>query len=280
MLRMFFASLMGFVCASVQAVANTTIVGMAHDKQLNFQPAASPVMELLTGLHNILLVIIFGVSLLVLAVTIYIIVRFNRKANPVPSTTTHNLKLEAIWTTIPILILIVIGWVALPIHYKMEEVPEAAMTIKVTGYQWYWGYQYPDQGGFSFDSYMLKDEDAAARGEPRLLAVDNRVVVPVNTPVRIQLTGADVIHSWAVPAFGVKRDAVPGRLNETWFEATKEGVFYGQCSELCGVKHGFMPIAVEVVSKEKFDAWVAEKQKAAGITPPAAAAPAPTETKI
>jgi cytochrome c oxidase subunit II len=253
------------------------VVGMAHPWQLNFQAPHSPVMEKLYDLHSVLLVIITAVSLLVLALTLYIIVRFNRKANPVPSKTAHNTMIEIVWTVIPIIILVGIAIPSVRNHYFMERVPEAAMTLKVTGNQWYWSYQYPDQGGFGFDSYMLSDADAKAKGEPRLLGVDNRVVIPVNTNIRVQLTASDVIHAWAIPAFGVKRDAVPGRLNETWFSANKEGIFYGQCSELCGKGHGFMPIAVEVVSQEKFDAWVAEKQKAAGITP---AAPAEkTETK-
>lgn len=235
--------------------------------QLNFQPPASPVMEMLNNTHNMLLWIIFAVSIFVLLVTLYIIVKFNRKTNPVASTTTHNTKLEIIWTTIPILILIVIAVPSVRAHYYMEQEPEEGITIKVTGRQWYWSYEYPDHGGFGFDSYMLSDEDAKKAGKPRLLGVDNPIVVPVNTPVRVQLTGADVIHSWALPAFGVKRDAVPGRLNESWFEATKEGIFYGQCSELCGKLHGFMPVEVHVVSQDAFAAWVSEQQKAAGIQP-------------
>ncbi len=262
-----------FCAAAPAAVYASDVVGMAQPWQLNFQPAHSPVMQRLWALHDYLLVVITLVSLLVLALTLYIMLRFNRKANPVPSTTTHNTKLEIIWTTIPILILVSIAIPSVRNHYFMAQVPEASMTIKVTGYQWYWGYQYPDHGGFSFDSYMLSDADAKAKGEPRLLGVDNRLVVPVDTNVRVQLTAADVIHSWAVPSFGVKRDAVPGRLNETWFRAEEEGVYYGQCSELCGKGHGFMPVVVNVVSQEKFNAWVAEKQKAAGIVPTVSPSP-------
>ncbi len=254
--------------------ADAPVVGMAAPWQLNFQAPHSPVMEKLYHMHTALLWTITGVSVFVLALTIYIALKFNRKANPVASTTTHNTMLEIIWTTIPILILIAIAIPSVRAHYFMEEEPENGITLKVTGRQWYWSYEYPDHGNFGFDSYMLSDEEAEKAGKPRLLAVDNPVVVPVNTPVRVLLTGADVIHAWAIPAFGVKRDAVPGRLNETWFEATQEGVFYGQCSELCGVKHGFMPIAVEVVSQEKFDAWIADQQKAAGIAPAALKAPA------
>ena len=173
------------------------------------------------------------------------------------------------WTAAPVLILVFISIFSFRLLFAYNDMPKPYMTVKATGYQWYWGYEYPDQGGINFESRIVEDKDLK-EGEPRLLTVDNPVVVPVNTPVRVQTTAADVIHAWALPAFGVKRDAVPGRLNETWFEATKEGRFYGQCSELCGVKHGFMPIVVDVVSKEKFDAWVAEQQKKAGITPPAA----------
>lgn len=263
-----FSSLLALMCLGIPTAGLADpVVGMAHPWQLNFQMPHSPVMEKLFHLHSILLVIITAVSLLVLALTLYIIVRFNRKANPVPSTTAHNTMIEIIWTVIPIMILVGIAIPSVRGHYFMERVPEAAMTLKVTGNQWYWNYQYPDQGGFAFDSYMLSDEDAKVRGEPRLLGVDNRVVIPVNTNVRVQMTAADVIHAWAVPSFGVKRDAVPGRLNETWFKADAEGVYYGQCSELCGKGHGFMPIVVEVVSQEKFNAWVADKQKAAGIAP-------------
>jgi cytochrome c oxidase subunit II len=240
--------------------------GIAKDWQLGFQDPATPVMEKLDSMHDFLLVVITAITVFVLLALIYICVRFRRKANPNPSKTTHNTKLEVIWTVIPIIILVVIAIPSLRIHYFMNKVVEPELTLKVVGYQWYWHYEYPDQGGFGFDSYMKKDEDLQA-GDHRLLAVDNRVVVPVNTKVRVLLTGADVIHAWAVPAFGVKRDAIPGRLNETWFEATRTGRFYGQCSELCGVGHGFMPIVVDVVSKEEFAAWVAAKQKEAGIDP-------------
>lgn len=261
-----FLSLYASASALAEDVTRQT-VNIPHTWQLNFQPAASPVMETLENMHNILLWIIFGVSILVLLIMIYIAVKFNRKANPTPSTTTHNTMLEIVWTTVPILILISIAIPSVRAHYFMEQEPTEGITLKVTGHQWYWSYEYPDHGGFGFDSYMLNDEDAKKAGEPRLLGTDNHVVVPVNTPVRVLLTGADVIHAWALPAFGVKRDAVPGRLNESWFEATKEGIYYGQCSELCGKLHGFMPIELEVVSKEKFAAWVADQQKIAGIEP-------------
>lgn len=236
--------------------------GIAFDRQLGFQTPATPVMEKLYALHDFLLIIITVITIFVLCLMTYICVRFRRKANPVPSKTTHNTMVEVIWTVVPIIILVAIAVPSLRLHYYMERVPDADMHIKVVGYQWYWHYEYPDHGGFGFDSYMKKDAELQP-GEHRLLEVDNRLVVPVDTTIKIHLTGADVIHAWAVPAFGVKRDAIPGRLNETWFRATKTGVYYGQCSELCGVGHGFMPIAVEVVTKEQFAAWVKGKQGAA-----------------
>lgn len=269
-MKKFFLAFSVFFSSFMQTAQAESALGMAKPWQLGFQDAATPVMEQLTSLHNLLLVIIIAISVLVLVLLVKIVVSFNRRANPVPSKTAHNTKLEIIWTVIPVVILVAIAIPSLRTHYFMENHAESDMTIKVTGYQWYWHYDYPDHGNFGFDSYMKKDNELAA-GEPRLLAVDNRVVVPVDTKIRVQLTGADVIHSWAMPAFGVKRDAMPGRLNETWFEAKKIGTFYGQCSELCGVGHGFMPIVVDVVSKEDFAKWVAARQKEAGITPQAGA---------
>lgn len=258
--------LAALVSSLLAAPALADTPGIAQPWQLGFQEAASPVMEKLAWLHNdVLMWIITGITVFVLALTAYIALRFNRRANPVPSKTAHNTPLEIVWTIVPILILVVIAIPSLRTHYFMERIPEEeGITLKVTGRQWYWSYEYPDFGNFGFDSYMVKDEDLKP-GQVRLLDVDNRVVVPVNVPVRVQLTGADVIHSWAMPAMGVKKDAMPGRLNETWFTPTKTGVFYGQCSELCGVGHGFMPIALEVVSREAFDAWVKAKQKESGV---------------
>lgn len=253
--------------ASFSAHAEDAVVGMAKPWQLGFQDAATPVMEKLIWIHNdFLLWVITAITVFVLLLTMYIMFRFSRKRNPTPSTTTHNTMIEIIWTVVPILILVAIAIPSLRAHFMMQEVPEADLTIKVTGHQWYWSYEYPDQGGINFDSYMVKDEDLK-EGQPRLLAVDNRLVVPVDAVVRVQLTSTDVIHSWAMPAFGVKKDAMPGRLNQTWFKVEKAGTYYGQCSELCGVGHGFMPIEVEAVSREAFDAWVKAKQKEAGITP-------------
>jgi cytochrome c oxidase subunit 2 len=267
----FFAS----IGASFAAFAQQQTAGpetMAKPWQLNFQTPATPVMEQLVNMHNVLLWLITAICVFVLVVMIYICVRFRRKANPVASKTTHNIVLEIIWTTIPILILIAIAIPSLRLHYYMQRAVDPEMTLKVVGYQWYWHYDYPDQGGFGFDSYMKKGADLK-EGDHRLLAVDNRVVVPVDTTIRVLVTGADVIHSWAMPAFGVKRDGVPGRLNETWFKAEHVGTYFGQCSELCGVGHGFMPIVVDVVSKEDFTAWANKKREEAGI-PPASQAPA------
>ncbi len=231
--------------------------------QIAMREPASPVMERLFGFHNSLLVLITVISLFVLGLMIWVCVRYRESANPEPSKTTHNNVLEVAWTAIPALILCVIGYVAWHHLYYMDDVDtDADMTIKVVGYQWYWNYEYPDHGGFSFDSYMIKEDDEAKPADYiRLLSVDNAIVVPVNTKVRVQITGGDVIHSWALPNFGLKTDAVPGLLNETWFTATKTGMFYGQCSELCGVGHGFMPINVRVVSQEEFEAWVAEAKE-------------------
>jgi len=254
------ATLSSFVSSAANA-ADTKYEGMAKNWQLGLQEPATPVMEKLVWMHdNILLTMCIGISLFVLALLIYVCVRFSRKNNPVPSKTSHNTKLEIIWTTLPILILILIAIPSLRTHYFMERDVEPEMTIKVVGYQWYWHYEYPNNGDINFDSYLLKDKDLKT-GDHRMLAVDNRLVVPVDTKIQVLVTGADVIHSFAVPAFGIKRDGIPGRLNETWFKATQIGTFYGQCSELCGVGHGFMPIVIDVVSKDDFAKWVASKKK-------------------
>ncbi len=264
MKKIFFFTLFSAIAASAAAYAQAVYEGMAKPWQLGFEEPASPVMERLVGLHDhFLLWLISLISLFVLAVLIYICLRFNRRANPVPSKTAHNTLLEIIWTTIPIFVLIAIAIPSLRLHYFMQTDVEGDMTLKVTGYQWYWHYDYPDQGGFGFDSYLKKGADLKP-SDHRLLAVDNRVVVPVDTKVRVLLTGADVIHAFSIPAFGIKKDAVPGRLNETWFKAEKIGTFYGQCSELCGVGHGFMPIVMDVVSKDDFAKWVKEKRKETG----------------
>ena len=235
-------------------------IGAPTPKQLGFQQPSSPIMEKLDSLHDFLTIIAVITAIFVMLLLAYVCFRFRRKANPVASKTTHNTLIEIIWTAVPVLILVVIGIKSLPLHYEMDRTEKADMTLKVTGNQWFWTYEYPDNGGIVFESRIIRDKDPEKEkellaGRPRLLAVDNPVVIPVDTTVRLQLTAADVIHAWAMPALGVKIDAVPGRLNETWFRATKTGIFYGQCSELCGVDHGFMPIALHVVSKEDFAAW-------------------------
>ena len=223
------------------------------------QAAASPVMEDVHWFGSFTFWIVIPIVLFVAILLAIVLLRFNAKSNPVPSKTSHNTLLEVAWTVVPILILMVLAVPSFKLLYKQMEVPPADLTVKVTGYQWYWGYEYPDADGLSFDSLMLSDEERATKGtdEPRLLAVDNEMVVPVDKVVRLQITSADVIHSYAMPAMGVKMDAVPGRLNETWFKAEREGIYYGQCSELCGKDHAFMPLAVRVVSQAQYDAWLA-----------------------
>lgn len=262
--KLFSFALLLFVGSVSTVYAAEGYEGIAKPWQLGFQEAATPVMERLNDMHNILLAICFAIPIFVFFMIAYICLRFNKKKNPVASKNAHNTKLEIVWTAIPILILVLLAIPSLRLHYFMDERGDSEMTVKVLGRQWYWNYEYPEHGGIKFDSYMLKDNELK-EGDHRLLSVDNRLVVPVDTKVRVQVTGADVIHAFAVPAFGVKIDAVPGRLNETWFKSTKIGTFYGQCSELCGVGHGFMPIVIDVVSKEDFADWIAGKKKEAGI---------------
>ena len=228
--------------------------------QLGMQQAASPVMDYIIWFHDYLLYIIVAITAFVLALLVTVMVRFNARSNPVPSRTTHNTLLEIAWTVVPIVILASILIPSLRLLFLQLNVPEAELTVKATGKQWYWTYSYPDNGKFEFDSLMLKDGERKA-DQPRLLAVDNDMVVPVNKNVRVITTGTDVIHAFAVPSFGIKIDAIPGRINETWFRATREGVYYGQCSELCGKDHAFMPIAVRVVSEQAFAVWVDEAKR-------------------
>jgi cytochrome c oxidase subunit 2 len=234
--------------------------GQATPWQLGFQDSATPIMDEITSFHNLLLYIIFAISAFVLVLLITVMVRFNARANPTPSRVTHNTMLEVAWTIIPVAILIFILLFSFPLLFHELNTPPADITVKATGKQWYWTYAYPDNGKFEFDSVMLQDKDRK-EDQPRLLAVDNEMVVPVNKIVRVQTIGAEVIHSFAVPSFGIRIDAVPGRLNETWFKATREGVYYGQCSELCGKNHAFMPIAVRVVSEQAFNEWVEAANK-------------------
>ena len=231
-------------------------LGQPAPWEWTLQESATEVMDFITTFHTWLVVTITVITLFVLGLLIAVVVKFNAKANPIPSKTTHNTLIEVAWTLIPVLILVAIAIPSFKLLFLQLDIPKADLTIKATGKQWYWTYSYPDNGKFEFDSLLVQDK------KPRLLGVDNEMVVPVNKVVRIQTTGADVIHAFAVPAFGIKIDSVPGRLNETWFKATKTGMFYGQCSELCGKDHAFMPIAVRVVSDQEFATWVeGAKQK-------------------
>lgn len=241
--------------ASSAGVRADGVVGMSKPWELNFQTAYSPVMDQVHNFHALLLVIISAIVLLVLGILTYVILRFNAKRNPVPSKTTHNTLLEFAWTVVPVMILVVIAIPSIRLLYYANRAVDPDMTLKVTAHQWYWTYNYPDNGDFTFDSIPIAADDLKP-GQPRLLAVDNPVVVPVGATVQVLINSDDVIHNWAVPALGLKKDALPGRTNETWFRAEKEGVFYGMCSELCGVNHYFMPIEVHAVSKEAFDAWI------------------------
>lgn len=267
MMRFLFAAIL-MLTAGYGVDALAAAEGLATPWQLNFQPAATPVMAKFISMHHFLLILITVITLFVFGLMAYVCLRFNRKANPVPSKNAHNTTIEILWTVIPVLILIAIAIPSFRLFFGCVHTmgctedgtpANVDLTLKVVGYQWYWNYEYPDHQ-IQYDSYMKKDADLAP-GEPRLLAVDNPLVVPVNANVRVLVTGGDVIHAFAMPAFGVKIDAVPGRLNETWFRAEKEGIYYGQCSELCGRLHGFMPIQIEVVSKEKFDQWLESKKK-------------------
>jgi cytochrome c oxidase subunit 2 len=256
--------LLGFVVAGIAWVSSGAAfaeLGQPAPWEYKLQESATEVMDFITWFHNWLLGTITVITLFVLALLIIVVVKFNAKANPVPSRTTHNTLIEVAWTLIPVLILVTIAVPSFRLLFLELDIPKADLTIKATGKQWYWSYAYPDNGKFEFDSLM------AAEKQPRLLGVDNEMVVPINKVVRVQTTGADVIHSFAVPAFGIKIDAVPGRLNETWFKATKLGMFYGQCSELCGKDHAFMPIAVRVVNDQEFAAWVETAKKKFAANP-------------
>jgi cytochrome c oxidase subunit 2 len=234
--------------------------GQSTPWQLGMQDSATPVMDEITSFHDFLLYVITAISGFVLVLLVIVMVRFNARANPTPSRVTHNTTLEVLWTVIPVVILAVIVVPSFRLLFHQLNMPPADITVKATGKQWYWTYAYPDNGKFEFDSLMLQDKDRKA-DQPRLLAVDNEMVVPVNKVVRMQIIGAEVIHSFAVPSFGVRLDAVPGRLNETWFKATREGMYYGQCSELCGKDHAFMPVAIRVVSEQAFKEWVEAANK-------------------
>ncbi|MCR8547649.1 cytochrome c oxidase subunit II [Salipiger sp. P9] len=265
------------------------VVGRPHMGGVGFQPAATELARDLQWLDGMLLIIITAITLFVVALLVFAFIRFNRRSNPTPASFTHNTPIEVAWTIAPIIILVVIGAFSLPVLFKQQEIPEGDIVIKVTGYQWYWGYEYIGTD-LAYESYMIgqpatleaEDEEAGARAyvldsameaklvkagyakEDWLLATDTSVVVPVGATVVMQVTGADVIHSWTIPAFGVKQDAVPGRIAELWFAAEREGVYFGQCSELCGISHAYMPITVKVVSQEAYDAWLAASEEEGG----------------
>lgn len=273
--------LLGLATIALVAAGITLATGGAAFAELgqpapwewHLQASGSPVMDNIVWFHDFLSVLIIVITLFVLALLVVVVVKFNSRANPVPSRTTHNTLIEVVWTLVPVLILVGIAVPSFRLLFLELDVPKADLTIKATGKQWYWSYAYPDNGKFEFDSLMAQDK------QPRLLGVDNEMVVPVNKVIRVQVTGADVIHAFALPAFGVKIDAIPGRLNETWFKATKTGMFYGQCSELCGKDHAFMPIAIRVVNDQEFASWVetAKKKYASGGASTFASAAGPTQ---
>lgn len=265
---------LGLLGLSIAGLPVEAFASQPTEMQMGFQPAASPNMAKITEFHNLLLWIITIITVFVLLLLVIIMVRFNKRSNPTPSKNTHNTLLEVVWTVVPILILVGIATQSFPLLYYLEDVPEADVTLKATGYQWYWGYGYPEEfGEEEFIANLCQegdDTDDCADGHPRLLGTNFNVVVPVNKNIRVLVTAADVIHSWAIPAMGVKMDGVPGRLNETWFRADKEGIYYGQCSELCGIDHAFMPISLKVVSQAEYDKWTQEIRNEYGLETPVA----------
>ena len=266
--------------AIVSLAEPAVAAGRSEPWQMWFQPAASPVMERIIEFHNFIFIIEVSIVVLVLVLMGYIIIRFNSKSNPVPSKTTHNTILEVAWTAVPLLLVIIIAVPSLKLLYYADRIEEGEMTLKVIGNQWYWSYEYPDHGAFAFDSIIIEDENLEP-GQPRLLSVDNSVVLPAETNIRLLFTSADVIHNWAVPSLGLKLDAVPGRVNESWVRINSEGDYYGMCSELCGVNHGFMPVHIKAVSKADFSAWVEQaKQEFAGENSSAGVRVANADTRV
>jgi cytochrome c oxidase subunit 2 len=249
-----------FLIALFTVISGAVYAAQPEAKGINFQDAATPIMHKIHEFHHVMLYIITPITLLVMGLLIYVMIRFRAKANPVPSKTTHHWGLEIAWTLIPTIIVLFIAVKSMQLLYFENKMPEADMTLKVTGYQWYWGYEYPDYGDVNFMAYMIKDNEIdKTKNQVRLLSTDNPVVVPVGKVVRVQVTASDVLHAFAMPAFGIKTDAVPGRLNETWFKVEKEGTYYGQCSEICGTGHAFMPIEIKAVPEAEFEAWIVQK---------------------
>lgn len=263
-------ALLGAACAGAAWAA----VGAPTPGGIDLQEPATVIMRDIREFHGFLLPIIVVISTFVLALLLWVIVRYNRRANPTPRKFTHNMLVEVVWTVVPVLILVVIAAKSFPLLYAEERIPiNAELTLKVTGNSWRWDFEYPDMG-VAITSNPLEESEARAQGRPYLLATDTPLYVPVNTTVRVLVTSNDVIHSFAVPAFGVKEDAIQGRVNETWFNVDREGVFYGQCSELCGINHAFMPIEIHAVSRAEFDAWVVEQGGSVETETPAEAPPA------
>ena len=256
--KLFFMIMFSSFAFSSELMSDLKSIGKPVPNGTGFQPAVTEVARDIQWLDNVLLVFVVLISLFVFALILIVAVKYNKKSNPIPATFTHNTKIEITWTVVPIIILLVIGTFSLPILFKQLDIPESDLTIKATGHQWYWSYKYPEHG-IEFDAFMLEKEKLAEYGYQKdefLLATDYPVVVPVNKVVRMQVAGGDVIHAWKIPAFGVHMDAVPGRLNETWFKAEKEGIYFGQCSELCGKNHAYMPIVVKVVSESVYNQWL------------------------
>jgi len=254
------------VASGVQA---QPVVGVPHDWQVSFPPAYTPLMEKVESLNDLLLIIISLICAFVAGLIIFAVWRFHASRNPTATTTTHNTVIEIAWTVLPILILVIIAIPSFRLLYYGDKATDAAFTVKVTGHQWYWSYEYPDQGNFSVDSRILSEADRVKQKPevPRLLAVDEEMVIPKGTTIRIIGTAADSMHGWTVPGFGIKKTVIPGRLNEGWINVRDEGFYFGQCSQICGNNHSFMPIAVRVVSKPEFDKWVEQKKKSAGLVP-------------
>jgi cytochrome c oxidase subunit 2 len=260
---------LGLALVVIAAFAAVSWAQQPHPWQLGMQPPATPVKERIHFLHNIILMpVITLITIFVLGLMLYTMVRFHHKRHPVPTRTSHNAVIEVLWTVVPVLILVVIAIPSFKLMYYMDRAPDAEMTVKATGNQWYWSYEYPDQGGLAFDSNIVQDKDLKP-GQPRLLAVDKPLVVPVNTTIRVQVAGVPdgVIHSWFVPSFGVQEYAMPGRLNESWMRIEHEGSYYGECNQICGINHAFMPIEVKAVSKADFQTWLAQAKKSAAVTP-------------
>jgi len=258
----FIISLMVYPTIYIHTLIAMEPKGIAEDYGVDLQNPVTEVAQDVYNMHAFVTIIMALITLFVLGLLVWVCYRYSAKKNSKPSKTVHNTLVEILWTAIPVLILIIIAVPSFKLLYKQDVIPEPDLTIKAIGYQWYWGYEYPDNGNFSYEAFMVQSKEELEEEKPykRMLTTDTKVVVPINKIIRVQVTAADVLHSWAVPAFGVKTDAVPGRLNETWFKAEKEGIYYGMCSELCGVNHQSMPIEIHVVSEKEFQAWVEDSK--------------------